>query len=215
MHLLRRNFTIPVFKFVLLSFLLLASQVSFASQRYSQAVIEYGNMIKENLYKETKENSDNSKDKKLERLVGFIAKEMDLNKISKRVLGSYFKELSEEDKEKYLQEFRVFLFNDLKVNSGVALLVPYKNVKMRKHPVHVSNRNFDIIYDIADAPIEGFNETADIILILSVTISEDLKDCKITNISVNNIDIISSQRRLFRSYIDENGLSSIFELMED
>lgn len=170
------------------------------------AATEYGRSMKERLYK-ISDRQDISDDEKLGKMVSFVMGEMDLDRMAKKVLGQHFKELSPKDQERYLKEFRVFLFDNLKANAHQALLVKSKDVKLDKNIVQISNKNFDIVYRIHSKD-SNFN------LVLSVT-TKDENSFKIINMSVDNIDIVGNQSSMFKNHIEENGLKSIFDLMSE
>ena len=192
-----------------LMFVFAGTNLSFSSNiehDEKEALLDYGKLIKEKIF-EISTNQNFSRNEKIDKMAKFVIQEMDTDYISKKVIGSYIKKLTEEQKRGYFNQFNNFLLNQIKDNASDIVFEPSKNVKLRKSVVKLSNNFYDIPFDIVTKE-NPFRFT------VSVR-SYDLKKFKIVNLAVDAIDIAGTQNMLFKTHLDQYGTSAIFELMND
>jgi ABC-type transporter MlaC component len=185
--------------------------VSFITNAQCQDSIEaqkinYAQDIKDKLYNITN-NTAIAEKERLDRVIDLIVNNMNVNRIAKSVLGRNWKQLSQEQKDQYLEEYPNFLKYNLKNNIEEVMFLPKKHIKLVKKIIMMNDIDHEVSFLVQRKDVNSY-------FILTIELNKD-NTMKVVNISVDNIDLITSQALLLGGQIERQGIDCIVKFMKE
>lgn len=169
--------------------------------------LEYAAHLKKSIY-DVVDKKGLSEQGRLDKIIPFLMKEIDIDFLAKNALGRSFSEMNKDLQSKYVECYKDFLAKSLMINAKEAFLIPSKNVKLLKKTEGVG-RDCNVFFRIEPEHEDPYD------LVIRIGSKEGDKTLKVRDISVENISILESHRVLFTTEIENNGINSIFPLMEN
>lgn len=136
-----------------------------------------------------------------------IVSEIDINKFFKSVMSNNYGKLTEKQKKELPKIYQDYA---LEMISPVSSFI----IKLDKKTIDVQNKAIKKTPYIEDVIVKfKISDTEDGTLIMTVNLA-NIDNPFITDVSIEGFSLLSSQRMLVESYIEDNGIDKIEELFK-
>ena len=134
---------------------------------------------------------------------GVFTPHMDLERTSRWVLGKFWRKATDEQKGRFIQEFRTLL-----VRTYAAAVSEYSAVDLIYHPIEAAEDAEDVAVR-AEAAREGGN----ISIVYRLRLNED--GWKVYDVTVDGVSLVTTYRSTFSRLVREGGMDGLIERLAE